>query len=308
MADSVVPGRFRRPFAALLTVSMAAVVLTVSPAAAADSPGLDNADATASIVGEREPDAQSRTTSGSVVARPEFTNTPCPEMTDSIYRLYTAYFGRVPDQGGFEFWATEYSAGIWSLPRMSTFFSESDEFVRLYGRVSDAEFVEMIYASIFGRLPDPAGHAYWLGRMANEGLDRGTVMLNFSESPEYVDQLFTSTPLAGYFNWYPEGTEWSCGVGNIEAAIPDTPTYADFVIYNPNRGMLEVSYSQLVDGQWELATVDTIEPQYMSGFFAVPYLDGSFGGIRMEANDEFVWTIVFSPLETPGTRSGWTPT
>lgn len=277
-------------------------MLTASPVAASE-PVADAFDDAVVVDVDATPFA-SRTTTAAAVARPEFTYTPCPEVTDSIYRLYTAYFSRVPEQGGFDFWTSEYSVGSWSLPRMSTFFSESPEFVSLYGSVSDERFVELIYGNIFGRAADPGGRDYWLSRMA-DGLDRGSVMLNFSESPEYIEQTETWTPLAGHFNWYPEGTEWYCGFDNVEAAIPATPTHADYLFYNADRGPIEVTFSHLIDGEWVSLAPQVLEAGYLYGFFAVPYLDGTYGAIRVEATGQLVWTMVFSPQETPNVRAGW---
>lgn len=283
---------------------MGAVVLAASPVAASE-PVADAFD-DAVMIDRDTTQFASRTTTAAAVARPDFTYTPCPEVTDSIYRLYTAYFSRVPEQGGFDFWTSEYSVGNWSLPRMSTFFSESPEFVSLYGSVSDEQFVELIYVNIFGRQADQGGRDYWLNRMANEGLDRGTVMLNFSESPEYIEQTETWTPLAGFFNWYPEATEWYCGFDNVEAAIPAGPTHADYLFYNADRSSIEITISHLSDGVWLSLDPQVLEPGRLYGYFAVPYVDGTFDAIRVEATGAFGWTMVFAPEVIPNVRAGWT--
>lgn len=292
---------------AALVASLIAVTLAVPRAGAADaaSGGLtENGAATAAAVDE--PSA-ARTAEAAALIRPDFTVTACPELTDSIYRLYTAYFLRVPEFGGFDFWTAEYASGNWSLPRMSQFFSTSPEFESLYGSLTDAEFIDLVYVNILRRAPDDAGRQYWLNRMVDEGLDRGTVMLFFSESPEYIEQMITSTPLAGHFNWYPEQTSWACGFGATEIALPDANTYVDVMVYNPTRRPIEVTYSQLIDGQWEMALVDAVNPGFIQGFFAIEYFDGYYDGLRMESANDFYWTVVLSPAATPRTRVGWTP-
>ena len=48
-------------------------------------------------------------------------------MTDSVYRLYAAYFLRLPDEGGFDFWVRASSRGDDNLTTMSDFFAASPE-------------------------------------------------------------------------------------------------------------------------------------------------------------------------------------
>lgn len=71
-------------------------VLLPGVAGAAPPDGADGSTGYVGMVaGERSPAA--RTTEASNIARPDFAITPCPEITDSIVRLYSAYFLRAPD-------------------------------------------------------------------------------------------------------------------------------------------------------------------------------------------------------------------
>ena len=138
----------------------------------------------------------------------------CPHLTDSIARLYAAYFDRGPDDAGFEFWADQLSSGQTDLDAISTFFSESPEFRIVYGADKSAtEFVELVYQNVLGRGADAEGLQFWTNKLEAGELSRGAVMLNFSESPEFVALTNTSDPLAGHFSWYPEGTRFVCGQG-----------------------------------------------------------------------------------------------
>lgn len=89
----------------------------------------------------------------------------CPEMTDSIDRLYSAYFLRNPDQAGLNFWVDEFAAGRWDMESMSNFFAGSDEFVARYSTLSNAEFVQLIYRNVLGRAPEASGFDFWVGRL-----------------------------------------------------------------------------------------------------------------------------------------------
>jgi hypothetical protein len=133
----------------------------------------------------------------------------CPEITDAVVRLYSAYFQREPDGGGYAYWTAEWSSANTNLPAMSAFFASSPEFTATYGGVDDTEFVELVYRNTFDRDGDPEGVAYWTGRLRT-GLDRGTMLLLFSESPEYVAVTGTSPSFAGAFNWLPPLTQFMC--------------------------------------------------------------------------------------------------
>jgi len=303
--------RFKRLVAALVAVPLAAVVLTTAPVGAA--PAADGADAVdgAELVpanaGARSAAGQvARTTTGNAeIDLPEFTITPCPEITDSIVRLYSAYFLRAPDEGGFDFWLDVSSNGTWSLPRMSAHFSQSAEFLDTYGSISDSDFINLIYINVLGRAADQGGLDFWLGRMATEGLDRGTVMLFFSESPEYIDLTLTSTPLAGEFNWYPEGTRWSCGFDNMDVTLPSEATWVDVAIYNDNARPNAVTANLLIDGQWQVWDQATIEQGEWFIFLGVEFDNSRVTGIELLGSEGFIWTVVYSPTITPPVRAGW---
>ncbi len=102
----------------------------------------------------------------------------------AVYRLYLAYFLRPPDASGMSYWTTQVTNGT-SLAAVSVEFSASSEFVNRYGSLSNAEFVNLVYANVLTRLPDSAGYNFWLSQL-NAGVSRGDVMLAFSNSPEFI--------------------------------------------------------------------------------------------------------------------------
>lgn len=234
----------------------------------------------------------------------DFTDTACPWITDSIVRLYSAYFLRYPDEGGFQFWLEGYSSGTWSLARASEFFSRSPEFDLMYGQLSDDEFVDVIYQNILGRNADAGGRAYWIDRMSSEGIGRGTVMLYFSESPEYVTQTATETPFAGYFNWYPEGTTWGCGVGDVSAALPSGPTWVDLTFWNISDQWPTIEIAEEENGRWVARHHRAMAPNNVLFFVAVER-PSTVTGIRLSSTAENAWSLVMSPVPTPTVRQGW---
>ncbi len=238
-------------------------------------------------------------------SRPDFTATACPWITDSIMRLYSAYFLRDPDEGGFQFWFDEYSAGNWNLDRMSGFFSESPEFVDTYATLSDADFIDLIYRNVLGRRSDEGGRQYWLGRMRDEGLTRGRLMIFFSESPEYVELTRTATPLAGHFNWYPDGTRWYCGFGDMWLHLPHTDTYVDIAVFNVTPRDQTITVSERIGDTLYEADQRTLPTGTILSYWGVPFEDDLVDRIELSSTGSFGWILVFAPEPTPRTRAGW---
>ena len=101
-----------------------------------------------------------------------------------IIRLYRAFFKRAPDHAGLDYWVAKRSSGTTTLNDIAATFAGSNEFKTKYGTVSHAQFLDLIYSNLFDRSPDPSGKAYWTKKL-NEGMSRGKVMVQFSESEEY---------------------------------------------------------------------------------------------------------------------------
>lgn len=104
-----------------------------------------------------------------------------------IVRLYTAYFKRLPDYAGLMYWFNTMhpasgSSGL-GLSQVSNAFAQSSEFTTTYGPLNNARFVTRVYENVLNRAPEPAGQAYWVGRL-DTGMSRGELMIGFSESVE----------------------------------------------------------------------------------------------------------------------------
>jgi hypothetical protein len=78
-----------------------------------------------------------------------------------------------------------YRSGELCLTEISEFFARSDEFVAGYGDLDDPAFIRRVYLNVLGREPDPDGYRYWAEKVSVEHLARGTMMVAFSESPEF---------------------------------------------------------------------------------------------------------------------------
>lgn len=102
----------------------------------------------------------------------------------SIARLYLAYFGNLPDEDGMAFWSEQVVSGARSLDSVSQSLSQSEQFRRQYGRLSNRQFVELAYTNVLDRAPDSKGLQHWVA-VLNGGGVRGAVMASFSESDEF---------------------------------------------------------------------------------------------------------------------------
>ena len=115
----------------------------------------------------------------SFINSPEF-----GQVVEPVARLYLAYFGRDADFAGLMFWSGHVRAGL-PLAAVSESFAGSAEFRARYGTLSNQGFVDRVYRNVLGRPPDAGGAAYWGDLLARGVLNRGGVMVNFSESAEY---------------------------------------------------------------------------------------------------------------------------
>jgi hypothetical protein len=100
----------------------------------------------------------------------DFRSTPDNKGTDQeILRLYTAFFNREPDAAGVKYWIAV-SKGeegdpanrrVYNTLEIAEFFMPQQEFINAFETVSDAEFVDTVYANVLGRPGDTAGLGYW---------------------------------------------------------------------------------------------------------------------------------------------------
>lgn len=124
-----------------------------------------------------------------------------------ISRLYLAYFLRLADYSGLQFWMSQRSNGR-TLVGISDAFAASPEFTNRYGALDNRSFVLLVYQNVLGRAPDAPGLAFWTQKL-NEGTPRGQVMIGFSESEEFVRdttvrlrEADTRSPIARLYRAY----------------------------------------------------------------------------------------------------------
>ena len=109
------------------------------------------------------------------------------ELTNSIGRLYTAAFGRMPEAGGLNFWTKAASDNIITYENIAKEFTVSNEFISRFGQnISDVEFIGNLYGNVLGRLPDAEGMNFWSNAMAVNGMSRSEALISFANSNENI--------------------------------------------------------------------------------------------------------------------------
>ncbi len=233
----------------------------------------------------------------------------CPAMTDSVARLYHAFFGREPDDEGFRHWVRQYQTGSMSLEQIADGFLRSREFASRQ-IVSNQAFVDWRYTDVLG--PDvPRTRADDWVRTLNAGYSRSTAVLTFTESFEYVRRTSTVKPLAGYLRWYPSGTHWYCGTG--PATRPVNPLtgalWADYYLANRSPADDPVAvWTMEAVGHHHVTLVDETLRQNSTDY----NWDGAFNGdgdygryIEVKAGNTTDWIVVFYPNSIGAQRLGW---
>ena len=197
-----------------------------------------------------------------------------------VYRLYLAYFLRMPDEAGLGYWQREMNNGR-SLASVSEAFALSPEFSQRYGSLSDRQFVELVYQNVLERPADTAGLDFWAGRMA-AGESRGRVMVGFSESPEYIAatrgaiaSADASGPVARlYFAYFlrepdAEGMSYWHATGlplrEISQAFSETPEFNQKYGVLNDDGFVRLVYQNVLERQPDAAGLAYWKTQLRSG-------------------------------------------
>lgn len=104
-----------------------------------------------------------------------------------LLRLYRSFFERDPDVTGAKYWLDQARRGI-SFDDIAWSFSVSSEFETTYGLLDDEAFVQQVYRNVLGRVPDPAGSAYWLEQVRSGELAPHGVVRWIAAGNEFIDR------------------------------------------------------------------------------------------------------------------------
>lgn len=109
-------------------------------------------------------------------------------MTGYVYRCYEKTLNRLPDTEGLNYWCKGLLDGKYNAEKVAMNFVFSKEVENK--KLSDTEFVKMLYRVFMGREADASGLEYWTGRL-KAGRNKKAVFYGFSRSKEF-GQILTS--------------------------------------------------------------------------------------------------------------------
>lgn len=103
------------------------------------------------------------------------------ENLNLLKELYIAFFNRIPDADGLEYWIGQIESGQSINQIAEAFYNAGVQYSDLTGfssTMSDADFVNVIYKNVLGRTDgaDTEGLAYWSGALANGSETRGSLV------------------------------------------------------------------------------------------------------------------------------------
>lgn len=146
-----------------------------------------------------------------------------PSDVAAIGRLYFAYFGRIPEFEGLNYWADQYLSGM-DLDEISARFYDSSEFRTLNDTPDNDAYIEVLYQNIFGRKADTEGKEYWLNERLEEGTSRERVLQEMSDSDEFRANSDV------YFNTlHVNDDKWT--FSPLPKALPTTNFEADTIVF-----------------------------------------------------------------------------
>ncbi|PNV82731.1 MAG: hypothetical protein C0627_08835 [Sulfurimonas sp.] len=89
------------------------------------------------------------------------------EQKTQVLELYTAYFNRVADKDGVDYWLNEMDNNSWTIDMVAITFSQQLEYTNLYGGLSGSQIVTQVYTNVINREADSAGANYWSDELSN---------------------------------------------------------------------------------------------------------------------------------------------
>ncbi len=112
--------------------------------------------------------------------------------TDDSYQavalLFDSFAGRKPDAGGLSYYSERLKAGSLTLAQAANDFAGSTEFQQATSGLSNGQLVDYMYRNTLDREPDAGGRAYYTNAL-NQGLSKGALLLEFSQSQEHYNYL-----------------------------------------------------------------------------------------------------------------------
>lgn len=112
-----------------------------------------------------------------------------PGIGQFVTRLYTEALGREGEDAGINDWPAKIATREKTAEEVATDgFFHSEEFRQKRQKMTDGEFLDVLYATFFDRTADEGGKADWMAQM-QAGLTEDEVIQGFARSEEFSNLL-----------------------------------------------------------------------------------------------------------------------
>lgn len=136
---------------------------------------------------------------GRQVRTPDYGRLPVTaERTDAeglVHRVFLVALERPVDPQGLAFWTGRIERGL-SPAQLGRSLVASAEHQRRFGEVDSTAFVTRIYEWSLRRPADPAGLAFWVGRLDRGSAARGDLVISIARSNELVRRIAQARAVA----------------------------------------------------------------------------------------------------------------
>ncbi len=212
------------------------------------------------------------------------------DIAGFVTRFYQLCLSREPDPQGLQGWTNSIQTGQKSAGEVAYGFVFSPEFVNR--RVSNNEFVTIMYRAFFDREPDPSGFESWVGEL-NRGRTRQQVFNGFVGSQEFKNLCA------------------SFGIGAVtpKTSTPITPTASNAQVAAFVTRFYETCLSRGPDAAGLTSWVNALVSKRHSGAdIANGFVNSQEFKNRNLSNTDFVnimYRAFFDRAADPSGFSGW---
>jgi hypothetical protein len=116
--------------------------------------------------------------------------------TDTVQKVYIAYYGRAADPAGLDYWEDQLTANGGDLDAIMNAFGASDEATALFGSQENEAKINTLYNQMFGRDGDTAGVEFYLAELNAGTMTAATIAQNILDGAAGADATIITNKLA----------------------------------------------------------------------------------------------------------------
>jgi hypothetical protein len=236
------------------------------------------------------------------------------DYADFLTGAYKAQLGRMPDDGGMQFYLAELAAGRKTQDQIIAELNKS-----LEGQNYDTQVLTSEYRQTFGRDPEQEGYQYWMSRLQDDptlvqgvvddyliggarGVDASTLAAAPANFTEIVTAALQADPWAGRratqdIYGVTDTTPNISMIGDMAAQFVNPVTQqAGVSVYDPLTG--EFKYELGVDTLDPLRVKNAIDIAQQSGALSATQAETLFSGVSNATNMDQLRSALAAPQAT----------